>query len=116
MLYAGAGELGISTIRPQVSRYVVDLNRDPNDTPLYPGARTSTVCPTETFAGEALYAAGDEPGHDEIAARLAAYWQPYHDALAAQIKRIRARHGYAIVLDGHSIWGRLPLLFDGELP
>jgi N-formylglutamate deformylase len=116
LLYAAAGELGVTTLRPTYSRYVVDLNRDPNDKPLYPGARTSSVCPTETFAGEALYAPGDAPDRDEIAMRIATYWQPYHDALSAQIKRIRARHGYVILLDGHSIWGRLPLLFDGDLP
>jgi N-formylglutamate amidohydrolase len=115
-LYPFARELGMTVLRANVSRYVVDLNRDPADAPLYPGARTTTVCPTESFEGDPLYERGENPARGEIALRVFTYWQPYHDALAAEIARIRERHGYAIVIDGHSIWGRLPLLFEGELP
>jgi N-formylglutamate amidohydrolase len=115
-LYGFAAGLGITTIRPHFSRYVVDLNRDPADTPLYAGAHTSTVCPTETFAGEAIYAPDDHPDSDETSLRLLTYWKPYHNALATEVARLRARHGYAIVLDAHTIWGHLPVLFEGELP
>jgi N-formylglutamate deformylase len=115
-LYAFAPELGIGTIVARVSRYAADLNRDPNDAPLYPGARTTGVCATETFEGEPLYAHGDAPTSIEIAERVATYWKPYHAALANELARLRARHGYALLLDGHSIWGALPLLFPGELP
>jgi N-formylglutamate deformylase len=115
-LYAFAPELGIGTIVSRLSRYAADLNRDPHDAPLYPGARTTGVCATETFEGEPLYANGDEPTPDEIAQRVEAYWKPYHAALAHELARLRARHGYALLLDGHSIWGSLPLLFPGELP
>ena len=114
-LYAFARDLDITTIVPRFSRYVVDLNRDPNDKPLYPGARTSTVCPTETFEGDPLYTAL-APGPEEVAERITAYWKPYHAALAAEIARVKALHGSALLLDAHSIWGRLPLLFDGQLP
>jgi N-formylglutamate deformylase len=31
------------------------------------------------------------------------------------LRRIKAAHGRALLLDAHSIWGRLPLLFEGEL-
>jgi N-formylglutamate deformylase len=115
-LYAFAPELGLGTIAARVSRYAADLNRDPHDAPLYPGARTTSVCATETFAGEPLYDHGDEPTADEIAHRVATYWKPYHAALDRELARLRARHGYALLLDGHSIWGSLPLLFAGELP
>jgi N-formylglutamate amidohydrolase len=115
-LYGFAPELGIGTIASRVSRYAADLNRDPHDAPLYPGARTTGVCATETFEGERLYAPGNEPTRDEIAGRVATYWKPYHNALANELARVRARHGYALLLDGHSIWGTLPLLFDGDLP
>ncbi len=115
-LYPFASELGATTLFARFSRYVVDLNRDPHDVSLYPGARTTTLIPTETFEGEALYAAGDEPDPGEIAARRERYWEPYHAALRTQLERVVAQHGYALVVDAHSIWGRLPLLFDGELP
>ena len=38
---------------------------------------------------------------------------PYHATLAAEIERVRARHGYAIVLDGHSIRSEVPRFFRG---
>ena len=41
---------------------------------------------------------------------------PYHAALAAEIERVHARHGYAILLDGHSIRGEVPRFFAGRLP
>jgi N-formylglutamate amidohydrolase len=115
-LYPFAEALGATVLRASWSRYVVDLNRDPSGATLYPGARTTGLCATETFEGEPLYAPGDEPSRDEIAVRRALCFDPYHDALAAELARIKARHGYALLLDAHSIWSPLPLLFDGELP
>lgn len=97
------------------SRYVVDLNRPPDDSALYAGAGTGLV-PETTFAGEPLYRTGDRPGHAERMERVAAYFRPYHEALGAELERIRARHGHALLLDAHSIRHRVPRLFDGELP
>ncbi|HEY4440184.1 MAG TPA: N-formylglutamate deformylase [Candidatus Elarobacter sp.] len=115
-LYPFARELEATVLRARWSRYVVDLNRDPSGHQLYPGARTSAFVPTETFEGERLYAAGDEPPADEIAARKAEYWDPYHLALQNELARIAEQHGWVMLIDAHSIWGRLPLLFEGELP
>jgi N-formylglutamate amidohydrolase len=44
------------------------------------------------------------------------YWRPYHAALAAELKHLRERHGFALLLDAHSIRSRVPRLFDGRLP
>lgn len=115
-LYAFGPALGATMLRARYARYVVDVNRDPDGVSLYPGARTTGLCPAETFEGEALYAHGDAPDEAEIAARRTRYWEPYHRALAGELARIRALHGYALLLDAHSIWERLPLLFEGELP
>jgi N-formylglutamate amidohydrolase len=115
-LYPFAESLGASVLRARYSRYVVDLNRDPAGTVLYPGARTTGFIPTETFEGEPLYAPGNEPGTEETAARQERYFAPYHDALNDELARLKAVHGQALLLDAHTIWGRLPLLFDGELP
>ncbi|HEV2737188.1 MAG TPA: N-formylglutamate deformylase [Candidatus Elarobacter sp.] len=115
-LYPFAESLGASVLRARWSRYVVDLNRDPAGTVLYPGTRTTGFVPTETFEGEPLYAPGDEPESAETAARCRRYFEPYHDALHDELARLKAAHGQALLLDAHSIWGRLPLLFDGELP
>src|SRR5690606_24767311 len=43
-------------------------------------------------------------------------WRPYHDALRAELDRIRAGHGRAVLWEGHSIRGELPFLFEGRLP
>jgi N-formylglutamate deformylase len=115
-LYPFAAELGASVLRARWSRYVVDVNRDPAGVSLYPGARTTGLVPIETFEGQPLYAPGDEPSDDEIAVRRALVFDPYHDALRDELTRIKAAHGYALLLDAHSIWSPLPLLFEGELP
>ena len=59
-LYAFARELGASLIAPRWSRYVADLNRDPAGHALYPGRAETALVPVTTFAGEPIYARGDE--------------------------------------------------------
>jgi N-formylglutamate deformylase len=98
------------------SRYVVDLNRDPSGAALYPGADNTELCPTRTFADEPIYVTGGAPNADEVAARRAEFFEPYHALLAAEIERVRQRHGYAILLDGHSIRSQVPRFFAGQLP
>ena len=115
-LYDFFGELGASMISATHTRYVVDLNRPPDGTPLYPGQRESTVCPTESFDGEALYSQGAMPTGGEIADRLQMFWRPYHEEVAAMIQAIKQRHGHCILWDAHSIRSEVPGLFEGRLP
>jgi len=115
-LYAFARELGASVIVPRYSRYVVDLNRPPDDASLYPGQNTTGLCPHVQFSGAQVYLPGQEPSQDEIAARVQQYWRPYHEALGAEISRIKARHGRVVLWEGHSIRSVVPFLFDGRLP
>src|SRR3954470_233045 len=90
-LYAFAREMGASVIVPKFSRYVVDLNRPPDDESLYPGQNTTGLCPLVQFSNEPIYQQGQEPTKREITARIKKYWRPYHDALAEEIARIRAQ-------------------------
>ena len=115
-LYDFARELGASILVPRWSRYVVDLNRPPDDTSLYPGQNTTGLCPVVQFSGEPVYLPGAEPDAAEIAARVDSYWRPYHETLDAELQRIRGEHGRAVLWEGHSIRGTLPFLFEGELP
>jgi N-formylglutamate deformylase len=115
-LYDFAAGLGASVLVATHSRYVVDVNRPPDDSSLYPGLATTGICPTLTFDGMAIWKPGEEPGAAEIAVRIAQYWQPYHDRLAQEIDAIRARHGSVVLWDAHSIRSRVPRLFAGELP
>jgi N-formylglutamate deformylase len=115
-LYAFAREMGASVLVPTHSRYVVDLNRPPDDVSLYPGQNTTGLCPAVRFSGDAAYLPGREPGPDEVADRVDRYWRPYHALLAAELQRLRERHGRALLWEGHSIRARVPFLFEGELP
>lgn len=115
-LYAFAQELGASVLVPAVSRYVIDLNRPADNTPMYPGASNTELCPTRFFTGEPLYRAGCAPDAATQQERLQRYWQPYHQALRAELERLRAQHGYALLWDGHSIRSHIPWLFEGRLP
>jgi N-formylglutamate amidohydrolase len=114
-LYNFLDELDVTIITATHSRYVVDLNRSPEGGKLYPGQAETGICPTENFAGAPLYEA-PPPDAAERGRRVVQYWQPYHDALAASLARVRARHGFVRLLDAHSIPGAVPRLFDGELP
>uniref|UniRef100_UPI003F491AB4 N-formylglutamate deformylase n=1 Tax=Cupriavidus yeoncheonensis TaxID=1462994 RepID=UPI003F491AB4 len=115
-LYAFAAEQGASVVEANYSRYVIDVNRPGDGSSLYPGQTTTTLCPVETFRGEPLYLQGDGPLPDEIDERKRDYWQPYHDALSAEIARLRGEHANVLVWEAHSIAGALPRLFDGKLP
>jgi len=115
-LYSFLPEMGASVLTPHYSRYVIDLNRPPDDAPMYPGASNTELCPTRFFSGAPLYQPGCEPAPDERARRREAYWQPYHAALAAELARLKALHGFALLWDAHSIRSQIPWLFDGTLP
>jgi N-formylglutamate deformylase len=115
-LYALARAFGASILVPSYSRYVVDLNRPPDDTSLYPGQNTIGLCPAVQFSGEAVYLDGQAPTPDEVAERVELYWRPYHDTLVAELDRIRGEHGRAVLWEGHSIRGEVPFLFEGRLP
>jgi N-formylglutamate deformylase len=115
-LYDFCEALGATTLVPHWSRYVIDLNRPPEDANLYPGQDTTGLVPVDTFRKEPLYQDGQAPDAAEIAARRVAYWQPYHDALAVELSRLRARHAAVLLWDAHSIASVLPRFFDGKLP
>jgi N-formylglutamate deformylase len=115
-VYDFALDLGASVIVPRFSRYVIDLNRPPENSPMYPGANNTELCPTRFFTGEPMYRPGSEPDANQVAERLATYWRPYHEALAGELARLKAEHGHALLWDGHSIKSQLPWLFDGRLP
>ncbi|MGA2794200.1 MAG: N-formylglutamate amidohydrolase, partial [Roseiarcus sp.] len=102
-LYDFAGDLGATIVRTAIARAVIDVNRDPSGASLYPGRATTGLCPATTFDGEPLYRDGQAPSPDEIAARRAAWFDPYHAALKAEVDRLAGRHGRLVLYDCHSI-------------
>ena len=113
-LYDWVHELGIGVIAAVFSRYVIDLNRPPDNTPLYSGASTG-LCPVQMFDGMPLYRPGHEPDAREQEQRLLQYWQPYHQKLTAELESLKQRFGHAILFDAHSICSLVPRLFSGRL-
>lgn len=105
---------GVTTVTATQSRYVIDLNRDPSGASLYPGQATTGLIPETTFDNVPIWDV--PPGPADVAEWTDKVHRPYHAALTAQIERVRARHGVAVLYDCHSIRSRCPWLFEGVLP
>ena len=108
-LYEGAPSVGASLLAAHVSRYVVDLNRAPDDVdpetvPDHPdprGVQPRGVVWRVTADGKGTLS---EPlTYAKLQRRIALYHEPYHAALRDRIGAKRARFGHAIVLAAHSM-------------
>lgn len=114
-LYAGLLD-DATTVRANFHRYVIDANRDPSGASLYPGQNTTGLVPETDFDGKAIWKDGQAPNEADIAYRLEHFHAPYHAALTAEIERVQAIHGVAVLYDCHSIRSHIPFLFEGKLP
>lgn len=106
----------VTVVRATFHRYVIDANRDPEGVSLYPGQNTTGLIPDTDFDGKPIWKDGAAPDEADITERLARFHAPYHAALLAEIERVKAIHGVAILYDCHSIRSHIPFLFDGKLP
>jgi formiminoglutamase len=104
---------GATTVRATFHRYCIDANRDPSGASLYPGQNTTGLVPLTDFDDQDLWSKA--PGEREIERRKALFHAPYHAALAAEIERVKAIHGVAVLYDCHSIRSECPFLFEGVL-
>ena len=114
-LYAGLLD-DATTVRATFHRYIIDANRDPAGLSLYPGQNTTGLVPDTDFDGKPIWKTDEEPTEADVAHRLETFHAPYHAALAAEIERVKAIHGMAILYDCHSIRSHIPFLFEGALP
>lgn len=105
-----------TTVEAKFHRYVIDANRDPSGLSLYPGQHTTSLVPMTDFNGKPIWIAGQEPDEAEVKRRLKEFHAPYHSALSAEITRVKAEHGIAVLYDCHSIRSHIPFLFEGKLP
>ncbi len=103
-------------VRATFHRYCIDANRDPAGVSLYPGQNTTGLIPETDFDGKPIWKDGSAPTEADTRERLDQFHKPYHDALAAEIERVKAIHGVAILYDCHSIRSHIPFLFEGRLP
>lgn len=108
-LCAGVPAYGASLLTASLSRYVVDLNRAPNDVdavavPDHPSPAASQprgVVWRSTTDGRPVLQRPLTYAH--FRQRLARYYTPYHDTLRAHLASLQAEFGYAILLAAHSM-------------
>lgn len=111
-LYAFAQDLGAHLIRANYSRLCVDLNRPPDDAPLYAGATTG-LFPDVLFDGRPVFHGAAPPDRRRF---LETVWYPYHARIRTTLDALKAEHGHAVLFDAHSIRSVIPRLFEGILP
>lgn len=117
-LYDFAPALGIGMITSVFSRWVIDLNRDPEDKPLYSDGRIITgLCPVTNFAGEFLYR-DDRMSlpAKEIDRRREQYYKPYHDKLSELILEYKSEFGKVLIWDCHSIRQYVSTIYKDKFP
>ncbi|MEM8662830.1 MAG: N-formylglutamate amidohydrolase [Pseudomonadota bacterium] len=117
-LFGAAPELGLPLYKALFPRIVVDVNRarDDIDPKSVTGELPFSAAPSAKAAlgkGVVWMSAPPPPEPtplyvrplpaEEVVRRLATYWTPYRDGLAAHIERLRSAHGRAYYLDCHSM-------------
>lgn len=107
---------GVTIVKANFHRYVVDANRDPLGASLYPGQNTTGLCPVTDFDGHDIYKANHSPDESEIEQRRRSFHAPYHRAIEGEITRLRQIYKNVVLYDCHSIRSRAPFLFEGALP
>jgi N-formylglutamate deformylase len=127
-LYPDAAALGAATVRARYSRLLIDLNRADDDVsaalvPDHPAPRprqppwasTGGRSPPvhnrgliwRTAVGNVPIFSGPLP-YAELQLRLRRYYDPYHRAVEVLLARRRARFGYAVLLEAHSMPSSVP--------
>lgn len=117
-LYEFAYDMGITVLRANISRWVIDLNRDPNGNQLYNDGRVITgLCPSTNFNGETMYV-NDNYLLDaaEINRRTTQYFEPYHQKVQYLLIALRDEFGQVLLWDCHSIRRQVPGIQNDAFP
>ncbi|MBM3178048.1 MAG: N-formylglutamate amidohydrolase [Bacteroidetes bacterium] len=117
-LYGFAASMGITMLSATISRWVIDLNRDPLDKPLYSDGRVITgLCPVTDFLGTSIYKDNRKSVEiQEIARRKELYYKPYHDALQSQLDQLVNEFGKVLLWECHSIRKVVPSIYSKPFP
>lgn len=125
LIAAPAFKAGFSGVVARTPRAMIDLNRAETD--MDPAMLTAPMTRQPSLSAKARGGLGLVPRRtgalgdlwrrrfspDEIAERIAQVHRPYHDAVDSLLTAALARHGYAVLLDIHSM---PPLPQDGVQP
>lgn len=112
-----ASSMGITVVYAKYSRWVIDLNRDPQSAPLYNDGRLITGLTTTTdFIGNPIYKTGKEPDQPEVERRLKVYFWPYYQKLQQLLEDRKREFGKALLWDAHSIRRMVPTIRKEAFP
>ncbi|MBP9707596.1 MAG: N-formylglutamate amidohydrolase [Oligoflexales bacterium] len=117
-LYSFVLSLGVGILKAKYSRYVVDLNRDPEDRPLYNDSRPQfSLFPLQTFMGEKIYRDPDFILTTEIKqSRKKIYYDPYHAELERRILELQKSFKHILIIEAHSIKRLVPSIQRTPFP
>lgn len=117
-LYDFAPAMGMTMITAVYSRWVIDLNRGPDDKPLYNDGRMVTgLCPVTDFTGRSLYKDGrSRVEDDEVQRRMALYFRPYHLQLTELLGQLKSSFGKVLLWDCHSIRQYVETIYRDKFP
>ena len=117
-LYNFAPALGITVIHARYSRWVIDLNRNPESVPLYADGRIITeLVPKTDFLGNEIYVDKSHlPDDAEIERRKANYYRPYYEKIESLLAERIAEFGRVLLWDAHSIRRFVPTIQGEPFP
>lgn len=117
-LYSFAPKMGITVLSAEISRWVIDLNRDPSGKPLYSDGRVITgLCPVTDFAGSPIYTDGRrEVSPDEVQSRMEKFYEPYHREIRRLMDDAIERFGAVLLWECHSIRRSVPAIHPHPFP
>lgn len=117
-LYDFVSEMGITMIYAHYNRWVIDLNRSPENQALYNDGRIITsLTPTTDFFGNPIYKSTEfEPDSNEIERRKQTYFLPYYKKVQTILDGFKKEFGTAILWDAHSIRRVVPTIQKDPFP
>lgn len=117
-LYDFLTEMGVTIIHAKYSRWVIDLNRDPESKPLYNDGRIITgLTPTTDFFGNHIYVSeSNEPDPEEVKRRIEKYYTPYYRKIEALLQARKEQFGKVLLWDAHSIRHYVPTIREERFP
>ena len=115
-LYDFSSDLGVTLIKANYSRYVVDLNRS-SEGKLYQDNRNETgIVPRQTFNEKSIYLKNSEPDTEEIARRIKLYYRPYHTEVDHLLTDLKKEFKNVLLFDAHSIKRSVPRIQQCPFP
>lgn len=115
-LYDFIGDLGIKMIRSKYSRWVIDLNRTADSSPLYNDGRVITaLCPTTNFNDQPIYV-DQGPDQEEINQRISSFYYPYYDRIKLELTKLQKQFKHVLFFDAHSIRQWVPGIRPDKFP